>query len=178
MVSRKASLKAELFASLFLLAIFSFPGFSGCNEGSIKSRRHKKGTNHQFVVTFFFLPFRFLVFLVTPETILGIQLHKYRCFQCFLIYLLSFSSDSSLTKVSPCSEAGKPCNPCLDAAKACNLNETCKRLRSAYNSICSKAVPPQSSLANQEPCSRKRCQKVGARWNHFQKTSLSPLCFS
>uniref|UniRef100_A0A3Q0T1Q2 GDNF family receptor alpha 2 n=1 Tax=Amphilophus citrinellus TaxID=61819 RepID=A0A3Q0T1Q2_AMPCI len=40
----------------------------------------------------------------------------------------------------PCSEAGKPCNPCLDAAKACNLNETCKRLRSAYNSICSKAL--------------------------------------
>lgn len=68
--------------------------------------------------------------------------------------------DSSLSKVSPCSEAGKPCNPCLDAAKACNLNETCKRLRSAYNSICSKATPPQPSLANQEPCSRKRCQKV------------------
>eukprot|EP00064_Thunnus_orientalis_P021915 superscaffoldBa00006963_g22085 len=62
--------------------------------------------------------------------------------------------------MSPCSEAGKPCNPCLDAAKACNLNETCKRLRSAYNSICSKATPPQPALANQEPCSRKRCQKV------------------
>uniref|UniRef100_A0A8D3AA24 GDNF family receptor alpha 2b n=1 Tax=Scophthalmus maximus TaxID=52904 RepID=A0A8D3AA24_SCOMX len=56
--------------------------------------------------------------------------------------------------------AGKPCNPCLDAAKACNLNETCKRLRSAYNSVCSKATPPRGSLANQEPCSRKRCQKV------------------
>lgn len=75
----------------------------------------------------------------------------------------SLCSDSSLSKTSPCSEAGKPCNPCLDAAKACNLNETCKRLRSAYNSICSKATPPQPSLANQEPCSRKRCQKVGAR---------------
>ncbi|XP_027137163.1 GDNF family receptor alpha-2 [Larimichthys crocea] len=72
----------------------------------------------------------------------------------------SIISDSSLSKLSPCSEAGKPCNPCLDAAKACNLNETCKRLRSAYNSICSKATPPQLSLANQEPCSRKRCQKV------------------
>lgn len=83
------------------------------------------------------------------------------------MYLLSSCSDSSLTKVSPCSEAGKPCNPCLDAAKACNLNETCKRLRSAYNSICSKAVPPQSSLANQEPCSRKRCQKVSAKLKSF-----------
>lgn len=76
---------------------------------------------------------------------------------------VSFCSDSSLSKMSPCSEAGKLCNPCLDAAKACNLNETCKRLKSAYNSICSKAMPPQPSLANQEPCSRKRCQKVSAQ---------------
>lgn len=74
--------------------------------------------------------------------------------------LFSRCPDSSLSKMSPCSEAGKPCNPCLDAAKACNLNETCKRLKSAYNSICSKATPPQSPMANQEPCSRKRCQKV------------------
>lgn len=46
---------------------FGYFQFSGCNEGSIKSRRHKKGTkSNQFVVIFFFLPFRFLVFLVTP----------------------------------------------------------------------------------------------------------------
>ncbi|MED6274924.1 hypothetical protein CHARACLAT_021351 [Characodon lateralis] len=63
----------------------------------------------------------------------------------------------------PCSEAGKPCNPCVDAAKACYLNETCRRLRSAYNIICSKVTPPQSSAANQEPCSRKRCQKTDGR---------------
>lgn len=81
----------------------------------------------------------------------------------WLDLFFSLCSDSSLSKMSPCSEAGKPCNPCLDAAKACNLNETCKRLRSAYNSICSKATPPQPSVANQEPCSRKRCQKVGAQ---------------
>uniref|UniRef100_H3D7W7 GDNF family receptor alpha 2 n=1 Tax=Tetraodon nigroviridis TaxID=99883 RepID=H3D7W7_TETNG len=80
--------------------------------------------------------------------------------------------------VSPCSEAGKPCNPCLDAAKACNLNETCKRLRSAYNSICSKAVPPQSSLANQEPCSRKRCQKALRQFFERVSWELSyPLLF-
>lgn len=78
-------------------------------------------------------------------------------FSVFLFWL-----DSSLMKVSPCSEAGKPCNPCLDAAKACNLNDTCKRLRSSYTTICLKATPPQPSLANQEPCSRKRCQKVCA----------------
>lgn len=85
----------------------------------------------------------------------------------FFYLFFSFCSDSSLSKMSPCSEAGKPCNPCLDAAKACNLNETCKRLRSAYNSICSKATPPQPSLANQEPCSRKRCQKVRAELSHI-----------
>lgn len=93
----------------------------------------------------------------------------------YLKGFVSFSSDSSLSKLSPCSEAGKPCNPCLDAAKACNLNETCKRLRFAYNSICSKATPPQPSLAYQEPCSRKRCQKVSARSSFFGDRYL-PVC--
>lgn len=96
------------------------------------------------------------------------QLSSFCLYVCFgLIFFFSSCSDSSLSKMSPCSEAGKPCNPCLDAAKACNLNETCKRLRSAYNSICSKATPPQPSLANQEPCSRKRCQKVCAHLLSF-----------
>ncbi|TDH02447.1 hypothetical protein EPR50_G00173160 [Perca flavescens] len=93
---------------------------------------------------------------------------------------LSFPLDSysSLAKASPCSEAGKPCNPCLDAAKACNLNETCKRLRSAYNAICSKATPPQPSLANQEPCSRKRCQKALRQFFERVPWELSyPLLF-
>ncbi|XP_023816691.1 GDNF family receptor alpha-2 isoform X1 [Oryzias latipes] len=90
----------------------------------------------------------------------------------------SIISDSSLSKVSPCSEAGKPCNPCLDATKACNLNETCKRLRFAYNSICSKATPPQSSVANQEPCSRKRCQKALRQFFERVSWELSyPLLF-
>uniref|UniRef100_A0A8C2X0T2 GDNF family receptor alpha 2b n=1 Tax=Cyclopterus lumpus TaxID=8103 RepID=A0A8C2X0T2_CYCLU len=71
--------------------------------------------------------------------------------------------------------SGKPCNPCLDAAKACNLNETCKRLRSAYNSICSKATPPQPSVANQEPCSRKRCQKVGTTSGSCEETTHKRL---
>ncbi|KAI3362510.1 hypothetical protein L3Q82_012794 [Scortum barcoo] len=90
----------------------------------------------------------------------------------------SIISDSSLSKMSPCSEAGKPCNPCLDAAKACNLNETCKRLRSAYNSVCSKATPPQPSVANQEPCSRKRCQKALRQFFERVSWELSyPLLF-
>ncbi|XP_037341160.2 GDNF family receptor alpha-2 [Pungitius pungitius] len=90
----------------------------------------------------------------------------------------SIISDSSSSKRSPCSVAGKSCNPCLDAAKACNLNETCKRLRSAYNSICSKATPPQPSVANPEPCSRKRCQKALRQF--FERVSWEltyPLLF-
>ncbi|KAM7368590.1 hypothetical protein PAMP_012914 [Pampus punctatissimus] len=90
----------------------------------------------------------------------------------------SIISDYSLSKMSPCSEAGKPCNPCLDAAKACNLNETCKRLRSAYYSICTKATPPQPALANQEPCSRKRCQKALRQFFERVSWELSyPLLF-
>uniref|UniRef100_A0A1A8FY86 Glial cell line derived neurotrophic factor family receptor alpha 2b n=4 Tax=Nothobranchius TaxID=28779 RepID=A0A1A8FY86_9TELE len=90
----------------------------------------------------------------------------------------SIISDSSLSNMSPCSEAGKPCNPCLDAAKACNLNETCKRLRSAYNSICSKATPPQPAAANQEPCSKKRCQKALRQFFERVSWELSyPLLF-
>uniref|UniRef100_A0A3B4G9I9 GDNF family receptor alpha-2-like n=1 Tax=Pundamilia nyererei TaxID=303518 RepID=A0A3B4G9I9_9CICH len=72
----------------------------------------------------------------------------------------------------------KPCNPCLDAAKACNLNETCKRLRSAYNSICSKTTPPQPSAGYQEPCSRKRCQKALRQFFERVSWELSyPLLF-
>ncbi|CAL8278787.1 unnamed protein product [Merluccius merluccius] len=85
---------------------------------------------------------------------------------------------SSLAKVSPCADAGQPCNPCLDAAKACNLNDTCKRQRSAYIAICTKATPPQLSLSNQEPCSRKRCQKALRQF--FERVSWEfsyPLLF-
>ncbi|KAK0140556.1 GDNF family receptor alpha-2 [Merluccius polli] len=70
------------------------------------------------------------------------------------------------------------CNPCLDAAKACNLNDTCKRQRSAYIAICTKATPPQLSLSNQEPCSRKRCQKALRQF--FERVSWEfsyPLLF-
>uniref|UniRef100_A0A672JGV5 GDNF family receptor alpha 2 n=1 Tax=Salarias fasciatus TaxID=181472 RepID=A0A672JGV5_SALFA len=47
------------------------------------------------------------------------------------------------------------CNPCLDAAKACNLNSSCKRQRSAYIAVCSKEDPNKG-----ETCSRKRCHKA------------------
>ncbi|NXP22466.1 GFRA2 protein, partial [Scytalopus superciliaris] len=45
-------------------------------------------------------------------------------------------------------------NHCLDAAKACNLNDNCKRLRSGYISTCSRAP------GGPEPCSRRKCHKA------------------
>ncbi|NXG34606.1 GFRA2 protein, partial [Dromaius novaehollandiae] len=50
--------------------------------------------------------------------------------------------------------ANSKSNHCLDAAKACNLNDNCKRLRSGYISTCSKEV----SAA--EHCSRRKCHKA------------------
>lgn len=54
-----------------------------------------------------------------------------------------------------CADAEKTCNPCLDAAKACNLNGTCKRHRSSYIATCSKEDPNKG-----ETCSKKRCHKA------------------
>uniref|UniRef100_A0A670Z6J7 GDNF family receptor alpha 2 n=1 Tax=Pseudonaja textilis TaxID=8673 RepID=A0A670Z6J7_PSETE len=45
-------------------------------------------------------------------------------------------------------------NPCLEAAKACNLNNNCKKLRSAYISTCNKEVSAS------EHCSQRRCRKA------------------
>ncbi|XP_032085958.1 GDNF family receptor alpha-2 isoform X2 [Thamnophis elegans] len=45
-------------------------------------------------------------------------------------------------------------NPCLDAAKACNLNNNCRKLRSAYISTCNKEVSAT------ELCSRRKCRKA------------------
>ncbi|XP_078421527.1 GDNF family receptor alpha-2-like isoform X2 [Cetorhinus maximus] len=44
-------------------------------------------------------------------------------------------------------------NQCLDAAKACNLNDTCKRYRSSYISTCVKRTSPSDT------CSRRKCHK-------------------
>uniref|UniRef100_A0A3P8W8D6 GDNF family receptor alpha 2 n=1 Tax=Cynoglossus semilaevis TaxID=244447 RepID=A0A3P8W8D6_CYNSE len=51
---------------------------------------------------------------------------------------------------SGCPDAEKNCNPCLDAAKACNLNNSCKKQRSSYIAICSKG----------ETCSKRRCHRA------------------
>ncbi|KAM9811087.1 GDNF family receptor alpha-2-like [Neosynchiropus ocellatus] len=68
------------------------------------------------------------------------------------------SISSGMLTVAPkgfhCADAERTCNPCLDAAKACNLNGTCKRHRSAYIATCSKEDPKG------ETCSKKRCHKA------------------
>ncbi|XP_018618081.1 GDNF family receptor alpha-1b isoform X2 [Scleropages formosus] len=45
-------------------------------------------------------------------------------------------------------------NNCLNAAKACNLNDTCKKYRSAYISPCT------SRVSTAEVCNRRKCHKA------------------
>ncbi|XP_056616038.1 GDNF family receptor alpha-4a isoform X2 [Triplophysa dalaica] len=45
-------------------------------------------------------------------------------------------------------------NRCLDAAKACNVDETCQKLRTEYVSAC---ISPSARAA---PCNRARCNKA------------------
>lgn len=54
-----------------------------------------------------------------------------------------------------CPDAERNCNPCLDAAKACNLNSSCKKQRSTYIATCSKEDPNKG-----ETCSKKRCHRA------------------
>lgn len=63
---------------------------------------------------------------------------------------------STLRASTHCLDSTRTCNPCLDATKACNLNDTCKRQRSAYIATCNKAPAP----APPDSCNRKRCHKA------------------
>lgn len=44
-------------------------------------------------------------------------------------------------------------NNCLDAAKACNLDDTCKKYRSAYITPCTTSV-------SNDVCNRRKCHKA------------------
>lgn len=72
---------------------------------------------------------------------------------------LSLCPLSGMLTVAPkgfhCPDAERNCNPCLDAAKACNLNNSCKKQRSSYIATCSKEDPNKG-----ETCSKKRCHKA------------------
>lgn len=54
-----------------------------------------------------------------------------------------------------CPDAERNCNPCLDAAKACNMNNSCKKQRSAYIATCNREDTNKG-----ETCSKKRCHKA------------------
>ncbi|CAL8248729.1 unnamed protein product [Merluccius merluccius] len=60
-----------------------------------------------------------------------------------------------------CPEADRKCNPCLDAAKACNLNGTCKKQRSAYIATCNSSGKSGADAAKGgDTCNKKRCHKA------------------
>ncbi|XP_066495509.1 GDNF family receptor alpha-2 [Tiliqua scincoides] len=63
-----------------------------------------------------------------------------------------FRLASIVSGMDPAAASSKS-NHCLDAAKACNLNSNCKRLRSDYISICNREV-------SNERCSRRRCHRA------------------
>ncbi|XP_069392223.1 GDNF family receptor alpha-4a [Paralichthys olivaceus] len=60
------------------------------------------------------------------------------------VRLASIAAESEVTTV----------NRCLDAAKACNIDETCQKLRTEYVSAC---IQPS---ARSGPCNRPRCNKA------------------
>ncbi|XP_073451927.1 GDNF family receptor alpha-1 [Aquarana catesbeiana] len=59
-----------------------------------------------------------------------------------------FKMETSLTE--PIISKG---NDCLDAAKACNLDDTCKKYRSAYITPCTNSI-------SNEVCNRRKCHKA------------------
>lgn len=72
-------------------------------------------------------------------------------------------------------------NNCLNAAKACNLNDTCKKYRSAYINPCT------SRVSASEICNKRKCHKalrhffdkvISVTEGFFFFFFLSVLCFS
>lgn len=75
------------------------------------------------------------------------MMHK-QCDLCkkaiFVMRLSSFLVEPASTKE----------NNCLNAAKACNLNDTCKKYRSAYINPCT------SRVSASEVCNKRKCHKA------------------
>lgn len=65
-------------------------------------------------------------------------------YNCWPSPQISVSVESEVTTV----------NRCLDAAKACNIDETCQKLRTEYVSAC---IQPS---ARSGPCNRPKCNKA------------------
>ncbi|XP_041928400.1 GDNF family receptor alpha-4a [Alosa sapidissima] len=65
-----------------------------------------------------------------------------------------------LASIAAESEVGMTAvNRCLDAAKACNVDEACQKLRTEYVSACIGASA-SSTRSGQQPCNRMRCSKA------------------
>lgn len=60
-------------------------------------------------------------------------------------------------------------NNCLNAAKACNLNDTCKKYRSAYINPCT------SRVSASEVCNKRKCHKALRQF--FDKVSVYLKCY-
>ncbi|KAF2981231.1 hypothetical protein EK904_014582 [Melospiza melodia maxima] len=64
-----------------------------------------------------------------------------------------FTAEEKEKKISGMEPVLSKGNNCLDAAKACNLNDTCKRFRSAY-------ITPCTSSTSNEICNKRKCHKA------------------
>ncbi|KAK3559446.1 hypothetical protein QTP86_013626, partial [Hemibagrus guttatus] len=70
--------------------------------------------------------------------------------------IMNYFHDFSAIPLSVCigEAAFSKDNNCLNAAKACNLNDTCKKYRSAYISPCT------SRVSTTEVCNKRKCHKA------------------
>lgn len=79
-------------------------------------------------------------------------------YDCLWTYFLSTDSDVGMTTV----------NRCLDAAKACNVDDLCQKLRTEYVSACIKPTA-KSGLCNRPKCNkalRRFFDRVPADYTH------------
>uniref|UniRef100_A0A8C2JXI9 GDNF family receptor alpha 2b n=1 Tax=Cyprinus carpio TaxID=7962 RepID=A0A8C2JXI9_CYPCA len=102
-----------------------------------------------------------------------------QCLQSYWSIHMGLNEGKAEFRILKCfavpSHTETPCNPCLDAAKACNLNETCKKQRTALMATCSPATPIQQL---HEPCNRKRCHRGLRQFFDRVQTEFSyPLLF-
>uniref|UniRef100_A0A672R3K3 GDNF family receptor alpha 4a n=1 Tax=Sinocyclocheilus grahami TaxID=75366 RepID=A0A672R3K3_SINGR len=97
--------------------------------------------------------------------LLSSPLHRCQCKRgmkreknCLSIYWSLKQSESqacfSLSFLSESEVGMTTVNRCLDAAKACNVDETCQKLRTEYVSAC---IAPSARAG---PCNRARCCKA------------------
>lgn len=103
---------------------------------------------------------RAIISNVPIQTKLIILLHCYYCplTAAFVTFPLCTDSEVGMTTV----------NRCLDAAKACNVDDVCQKMRTEYVSVCIKPTA-KSGLCNRPKCNkalRKFFDRVPADYTH------------